>query len=450
MAVKLRLMRMGKKKQPTYRVVAADPVAPRRPVHRDRGHLRPAARAVGHHASTTTRPSTGCAKGAQPTERVRKLLEISGAWDEFRGKRPGRDGRRARRGRRPRPTGRGRGDDRRRRRRRRARRRRRRRRRDDADDRPPPSAVLEHLVALAGRRPRRRARSTSARAARCRASTVRVGPVRHGPGHRQAGPGGPGHPHGRAGRRRPRRHRRRGRVRRLSVPVRARRRRRPPARGRAGRQAPRPPRRGRRRPDHRPRRARWRPGTVLATDGGDRWSSPRRARTRTAGSSPSRASTAARRPRRCAAPALRAEPLDDPDALWVHDLVGSDGRDRRRTSRSGTCVVGGGQPGVRPARARRRRAGAGRVRGRPRAAGGSSSTRPTASSTSEPSGGRPCASTSSRSSPTWSSTSPTRACSARPRRRALLDVRVHDLRSAPPTPTGRSTTRPSAAARAWC
>jgi ribosomal protein S16 len=27
MAVKLRLMRMGKKKQPTYRVVAADPVA---------------------------------------------------------------------------------------------------------------------------------------------------------------------------------------------------------------------------------------------------------------------------------------------------------------------------------------------------------------------------------------------------------------------------------------
>ena len=43
--VKLRLMRMGKKKQPTYRVVAADcPFAPQRPVHRDRRHLRARAR----------------------------------------------------------------------------------------------------------------------------------------------------------------------------------------------------------------------------------------------------------------------------------------------------------------------------------------------------------------------------------------------------------------------
>ena len=40
--VKLRLMRMGKKKQPTYRVVAADcAFAPRRPVHRDRRSLQP-------------------------------------------------------------------------------------------------------------------------------------------------------------------------------------------------------------------------------------------------------------------------------------------------------------------------------------------------------------------------------------------------------------------------
>ena len=31
-----------------------------------------------------------------------------------------------------------------------------------------------------------------------------------------------------------------------------------------------------------------------------------------------------RRPRTCATASLRAEPLDDPDALWVHELVGSE------------------------------------------------------------------------------------------------------------------------------
>ena len=33
---------------------------------------------------------------------------------------------------------------------------------------------------------------------------------------------------------------------------------------------------------------------------------------------------AARRPRRCTGKSLRAEPLDDPEALWVHDLVGAE------------------------------------------------------------------------------------------------------------------------------
>ena len=34
--------------------------------------------------STTTRRVAWLQKGAQPTERVEKLLKISGAWDEFK------------------------------------------------------------------------------------------------------------------------------------------------------------------------------------------------------------------------------------------------------------------------------------------------------------------------------------------------------------------------------
>ncbi len=83
--VKLRLMRMGKKKQPTYRVVAADQRSPR-----DGRFIE----IVGHY-DPRREPSTividndkavaWLRKGAQPTETVRKLLEISGAWDEFKG-----------------------------------------------------------------------------------------------------------------------------------------------------------------------------------------------------------------------------------------------------------------------------------------------------------------------------------------------------------------------------
>lgn len=83
--VKLRLMRMGKKKQPTYRVVAADARSPR-----DGRFIE----IVGHY-DPRREPSTividndkavaWLQKGAQPTETVRKLLQISGAWDEFTG-----------------------------------------------------------------------------------------------------------------------------------------------------------------------------------------------------------------------------------------------------------------------------------------------------------------------------------------------------------------------------
>ena len=83
MAVKLRLMRMGKTKQPTYRLVAADARSPR-----DGRFIE----IVGHY-NPRTEPSTlkvdndkavrWLQQGAQPTERVEKLLKLSGAWDQF-------------------------------------------------------------------------------------------------------------------------------------------------------------------------------------------------------------------------------------------------------------------------------------------------------------------------------------------------------------------------------
>jgi small subunit ribosomal protein S16 len=86
--VKLRLMRVGKKKQPTYRIVAADSRSPR-----DGRFIE----IVGTYAPRSD-PSEitvknekaieWLSKGAQPTETVKKLLVISGVWDEFEAGRP--------------------------------------------------------------------------------------------------------------------------------------------------------------------------------------------------------------------------------------------------------------------------------------------------------------------------------------------------------------------------
>ncbi len=88
MSVKLRLMRMGKTKQPTYRVVAADSRSPR-----DGRFIE----IVGTYAPRAE-PSVinidnakalrWLGEGAQPTERVEKLLKVSGAWDEFQATKP--------------------------------------------------------------------------------------------------------------------------------------------------------------------------------------------------------------------------------------------------------------------------------------------------------------------------------------------------------------------------
>lgn len=88
MAVKLRLMRMGKTKQPTYRLVAADSHSPRdgrfieilgtyEPRHEPSKVNFDSAKVLGW-----------LKQGAQPTDRVQKLLVMSGAWAEFAATKP--------------------------------------------------------------------------------------------------------------------------------------------------------------------------------------------------------------------------------------------------------------------------------------------------------------------------------------------------------------------------
>ena len=86
MAVKLRLMRMGKKKQPTYRVVAADARSPRNGRFIEIVGIydpRPDPSAI---RIDNDKAVDWLRKGAQPTDSVRKLLEISGAWETYSGK----------------------------------------------------------------------------------------------------------------------------------------------------------------------------------------------------------------------------------------------------------------------------------------------------------------------------------------------------------------------------
>jgi small subunit ribosomal protein S16 len=83
-AVKLRLMRMGKKKQPTYRIVAADSRSPRdgrfiEIVGTYQPRLEPSGVSIDNDKALRW-----LADGAQPTETVQKLLQISGAWDQFK------------------------------------------------------------------------------------------------------------------------------------------------------------------------------------------------------------------------------------------------------------------------------------------------------------------------------------------------------------------------------
>jgi small subunit ribosomal protein S16 len=83
-AVKLRLMRMGKKKQPTYRVVAADSRSPRdgrfiEILGTYEPRAEPSVVKIDNEKAVRW-----LSQGATPTETVQKLLKISGAWDQYR------------------------------------------------------------------------------------------------------------------------------------------------------------------------------------------------------------------------------------------------------------------------------------------------------------------------------------------------------------------------------
>lgn len=82
--VRIRLLRTGKKKQPSYRLVVADQRAPR-----DGRFIE----ILGHY-NPLTDPSTiqvdedralhWLRQGAQPSEQARALLKRSGVWQKFR------------------------------------------------------------------------------------------------------------------------------------------------------------------------------------------------------------------------------------------------------------------------------------------------------------------------------------------------------------------------------
>jgi small subunit ribosomal protein S16 len=83
-AVKIRLMRVGKKKQPTYRVVVADSRSPR-----DGRFIE----IIGQYAPRnepsvvsvdTDKAVAWLTKGAQPTEQAAKVLEVAGVWDAYK------------------------------------------------------------------------------------------------------------------------------------------------------------------------------------------------------------------------------------------------------------------------------------------------------------------------------------------------------------------------------
>ena len=85
MAVKLRLMRMGKKKQPTYRVVAADSRKARNGRFIEVVGFYDPRQDPSVIEIETERAVHWLQHGAQPSERVKKLLQISGAWEAFSG-----------------------------------------------------------------------------------------------------------------------------------------------------------------------------------------------------------------------------------------------------------------------------------------------------------------------------------------------------------------------------
>ncbi|MQB01667.1 MAG: 30S ribosomal protein S16 [Actinobacteria bacterium] len=86
--VKIRLMRVGKKKQPSFRVVVADSRSPRDGrIIEAIGNYHPRLEPSGVSIDAE-RAVYWLQQGAQPSGQVRKLLEISGTWAAFKGEGP--------------------------------------------------------------------------------------------------------------------------------------------------------------------------------------------------------------------------------------------------------------------------------------------------------------------------------------------------------------------------
>ena len=83
MSVKIRLMRVGKKKQPSYRVVVADGRSPRDGRYIEIiGHYQPRHEPSGFDIDED-KVLAWLNKGAQPTEQVHKLLVGAGIWETY-------------------------------------------------------------------------------------------------------------------------------------------------------------------------------------------------------------------------------------------------------------------------------------------------------------------------------------------------------------------------------
>ena len=83
MAVKIRLLRVGKAKQPSYRVVVADARSPRDGrIIETIGHYGPRAEPSTVDINAE-RALAWLRQGAQPTEQVQKLLTTMGIWSTF-------------------------------------------------------------------------------------------------------------------------------------------------------------------------------------------------------------------------------------------------------------------------------------------------------------------------------------------------------------------------------
>ena len=83
MAVKIRLTRLGKKKQPTYRVVVMDSRKQRDGKYIEQLGIYDPRQEPSLITIDNERALYWLKTGAQPTERVAKLLQISGAIEQF-------------------------------------------------------------------------------------------------------------------------------------------------------------------------------------------------------------------------------------------------------------------------------------------------------------------------------------------------------------------------------